>query len=799
MEKFQFLTVSALALAAAGFGETSLAQDAGSAAESATTRDSIVVVARKREESLQDVPISITAIGDQEIDLLGANDFTDIGLRSPNVVIDQNAGTGLTTLSIRGLSGAASVVGVYVDEFLINTGQGANTPLVGVEQVEVLRGPQGTLYGRNTISGLVNTIRTKPGNDLEIEAEFTAGNFGRFSGQGLVSGPIIKDVLQAKVTYYRQERDGFETNRLNGEDVNSEVAEAISAQLRFTPTEKLEVNVWYDIFEREGEGFGFEAARPITNGLPQQLTSFGVPTPSYFEAVDMNGEDRIISVDPDRPNTTESDIWSIRGRIDYDFGPFTFSSLTQFGENDIFSDRDNDFTGENLFSRTRFEFDQEQFTQEIRFTSNGDKTFDWLIGAFYLSEKTSDRAFETIFADFPVTLFPTGAPPPTPPVIVVTSGDIIADFAGPGLLGLPDVITPEQLATVDNNLLTNFTEADLDSYAVFGSATWSPIDSVDITVGLRWSNEEQEATQNKTSFLLAQDGSEIIELGALPFIAAVDPRLLAETFEGDRSDDAFTPSASILWKATDNVNLFFGFARGFNSGGFNLSLNAAFEDNRTFGSENVTSYDWGVRSNWFDGRLVANATGYLLFYNDIQRFVDIATGIGATTNAAEAKGRGFEAELSLQASEHLNLFGSFGYQRTTFTEFNSNLIDPDLGVDFEGNSLAFAPEWTAAFGFQYDRPVGGLGNLFLGSTAQFRDETFFNDNNLPDEISPSAWVLNANAGWRSSDDRIEVSARGINLTDSTYFTNASPSFETGTFFVGLNDPRQWFVQLKVRY
>ena len=641
----QRLLVSTVLAAAIGAPASALAQQPGGA--EATVVEDVVVTAQKREERIIDVPISISSVSQQQLQNQTLITLTDLGARLPNVLA---TGSSLfPNFSIRGVSsqsggsaGFAPAVGVYVDEVFQGRDRAFNVPFDGVERVEVLRGPQGTLYGKNTIGGTINVITQRPTNEFKGEAAVLYGNLNFNQETLTVSGPIIPDKVLAVVSGLHKSRDGYIFNRLRGEDINDYDGYGGRARLLVMPSAALTVDLSADYYQQDGA----EAL--------QTVTYVPLPFPPFNSLPQPNVKKRI--VDLDAAITGEREVWGGSIRADYDLPGMRLTGIGAYREYTSFYQDDSDGLPLNEFSVGREE-NALINSQELRLTSDTEGPFSWIVGAYLYQEKLYSQTNINLGSQFPSALF--GLPP------------LPANFAERAL----------QTAVIKE-----------DSWAVFGSVTYDLSPQLRFQGGLRYTHEDKSLYYSQTHPRVTNG---LIFGFALPIPPKTD----------SLSEGVWTGDASLSYKFTPDQVGYVKYSRGYKAGGFQAEVISPPPNtppaSLDFAAEYVNNYEVGFKSRWLDGRLGINAAAFYLDYSNKQERVN--TGISfLISNAGEARVYGAEVEFEARPLEGLQLTGSVGLLDAEYTSFKNA---GGRGIDFDGNSLTSAPRFQGTFAAQYQRPV----------------------------------------------------------------------------------------------
>jgi iron complex outermembrane receptor protein len=433
-------------LAIAGLAGPAIGQEAVRADN--LTIEEIIVTARKREESLRDIPVSVSAFTAEDLEDQTISDLTDLGNKVPNVVMSavSSAGSVAPAFVVRGISsqsggpGFPPGIGVYQDGVFLGRDRAFNMVLNDIEAVEILRGPQGTLYGKNTVAGAINIRTRKPTNEFEFNADATYGTDELFQVRGSVNIPIIEDRLMMRISGFSKDQDGFIRNTFTGDDHGEVDAQGGRVRLLIQPTDNLEIDLQADVFEQEDDYV-----------LETQATIL-LPIPPYNTLETPNPNDRRVAL-----NTTdyaERDLQGYSGRISYEFNGYDLTSITAYREYDSDFRDDSDGVVLDEFDVGREE-NFEHFTQEFRLTSPADDRFNWIVGLYYEEEELESFREIRLGPQFPTFI-----------------------------LGLPP--TPgEERGSTDAFI-------DSESWAIFGSVTLNITDTLELTTGLRYTDEEKD-------------------------------------------------------------------------------------------------------------------------------------------------------------------------------------------------------------------------------------------------------------------------------------------------------------------
>ncbi|KKC24172.1 TonB-dependent receptor [Sphingomonas sp. SRS2] len=756
MSSYVGLAALAAALSSAASAQADIAAQATTAVSAAEVAE-IVVTAQKRSESLQKVPLAITAITASELERSGIRDLQGVAATVPGLNLGEQLGVAKITLRGIGLEslqpGAEGSIAFHVDGIFISRSVAALASFYDIQQVEVLRGPQGTLYGRNATGGSINITTRGPTEELSGYASLTAGNYNQIVAEGAVGGAIIPDVLSARVAFQTQDHDGYGKNVVTGNEIDDLNSRAIRGSLRFTPNDRLTVDLKADYYRRSDHSGGYHylgggafsaPGVPIT---PFGLTLFGGQAPS-------NRRDLANNVDP----TNRVRFWGASGRISYELSDeIDLVSLTAYRKLKYQTLSDIDSTSAPIAPIYQAEQDR-QFSQEFQITGNHDR-LNWLVGLFYFNE--NDRGQLAIpfdnFAFFP------------PPTNYLTQG-----YWGGGFI-------------------------KTKAMAVFGQATYKLSDVLRLTVGGRYSTEKKRALDQ---FLFDV---------ATPFDASTPANLVLQPPAGTISQpgserfNSFTPRIALDYQVTPDVLLYASWSKGFKSGTYSLGTLSP-----PVNPEKVSAFEGGMKSTLFDRRVRLNLAGFYYKYSDLQvgKVEDQSTVL---ENAATATIYGLEAELQVRPVERVRIDANAAWLHARFDEYVSRdlarpfgdgttLINGNPAFNLAGNTLSQSPNFTFFAGAQYTLPTGA-GDFTLRGEISYRDRSYLTAFNVPYLSQPSFAKLNAFLNWTSVGEKISGSLFVRNITNKTTVSSAYVS--SGLFGFPINgyleEPRTYGATIRYAF
>jgi iron complex outermembrane recepter protein len=701
-----------------------------SAQEDTAAEDEVVVTARRTEERLQDVPASVSAFSEQAMERIGALDSTGLQGAVPNLNIVQGRGSSnATNIYIRGVGQPDALqtfdpaVGFYVDDVYYSRIRGTQLEMFDIERVEVLRGPQGTLYGRNTIGGAFKIITRQPGQDPHGLFQVTVGDYGQLEARVAGSGPL-SDTLAGGIALFGAARDGYVTNPVNGEEYNNRNVGAGRVQLAWDPSSNFSVNFAADYAK---ENNALVLGQPI-NTL---TTLFGVPI--FVLPATVPEFQFTATPSPGLPNSTAMTHsgWSADATWELS-DTFSLRSITARRELDNTDYVDIDATIREL-GDVLVDVEQEQFSQELQAIYQGER-LTFVGGLYYLNEDIESH--QEAYAD-----------------------DLLT---GPGGFTF--------LRTIDDALETT-------SWAGYANLSLALSDRLNVAVGVRYTEEEKNYARSTSTF------------SSFPGFT-LNP---AFAFAINNTWNDTSPMASIDFRASDNVLLYARYARGYKSGGFNGRANNPGEQ-APYEPETLDSIEVGIKSDWWDNRLLANFTAFSNDYTDFQARVsgltiDPGTGLPSpeltVLNAGSLEIRGAELELVFNPIEPLRLDAQVGYLDASYGEF-ADVRFAAFGGSRAFQTPAFSPEWTSRFGGAYEFDLGEAGSLTLNASARYRsrmalavDNTFTNSSvQIAGLFQDAYWLYDANLTWRANDI-LSIALQGRNLGDEVYRTDAQEFSSVG--------------------
>ncbi|WP_417485566.1 TonB-dependent receptor [Maricaulis salignorans] len=724
----------------------------------------IIVTARFKNESVQDVPQAISAFSDEALTKIAARDITDLAPSTPNVSIQPVATfSNSAAIYIRGLgaqgieSTEESPVGVAIDGVFVTRPVATMLDTFDLERIEVLRGPQGTSFGKNSLAGGIAAYTKNPGWDWGLQTEVTVGNYGRMDARAAINMPIIQDVLAARLVVNKETYDGFFTNRLNGKKIGKQDRLTLRGTVVITPTDNLDINLKAFLVHDRSSAPGGDTGPDRTKLLWTVLR---------FEEPD----DGAFTIGRDFSANHDTDQLGFIGNVGLDLGSWQAKSITGYIETDDFNDSDFDQTEIFFFPTFRLQ-QHRQFSQELRLQSDFSDRSDALarlslvLGGYYLNQSFElSQAFPTL----PVLLAPTLR------------------------FGSQDFVTQSNSAK-----------------ALFGQAIYGVTDRLNLTFGVRQSWESKDYFRDPTGTLLSPafftTRSTVKSLAEMETIANTNLAAgKAFKLSTDRARTTF--KGGIDYRLTDDIMVYAGFSQGYKGGGFGARSATTTTAGPT--DDNTSElFEAGIKGDFFDNLLRLNLTGFVTKFKKLEFGVfipnpNVASGQEtAQLNIGSATSQGIEMEATLKPTQNFRLSANIGYLDAKYTDFCADIDGPsasptlpvsDCGavtrlpngtflVDTDQTDLKLvrAPKWQTQVSGEYIVPLGSAGDLSFRAAMQYRSSFFSSVTNEPGGLTGDFVLVDGSVSWQSKDERFRMMIWGKNLTNKTYVSAFTP---TAQFF-----------------
>ena len=747
---------------------------AAESAEADSAIETLIVTATKREESIQDVPIAVTAIAGEDLAARGVQDIYGLMEVAPSVAVyNSNSTTNGGTLRIRGVGttgnnpGLEAAVGTFIDGIYRSRAGLAFNDLSDLDRVEILRGPQGTLFGKNTVAGAVNIVTRKPEFDNAFSVSAGLGNL-ESRELGLIANAVLSDdVLAGRLSIAHRQRDGFYENIETDAAYDNRDRRSVRAQLLWTPNADVEVRVILDDTDKDESccpaPFWINGpTSPVVAALGGDITPFevddtvrvGVNSEPY-EVVDDSGQ----SVDV---------TWRMPQGA-------TFRSITALRDFEVARDQDVDFTNADIAAPTDTDESFRNFSQELQLYGESDR-LAWLVGAYFYTEELKSDEIIGFAEDGAIYLATIIGAPQVAPLLD-------GDPAGRGIPG----------QGYDALFFS-----DTEGWSLFSHDAWKVSETTEIVLGLRYSSEEKNAGA-------IINGAPFGESVSDPFCAFVPISSLCDNASYDNTADEskLTGTLKAVWLPADNQRFYASFARGYKAGGFNLDqeavgnrdANGNLVDQSRFGPETSDSLELGFKGQFLDRRLTINSAVFHTTFTDFQ--LNTFTGLGFTVgNVKEAVARGVEIESSFAPSGDLYLTAGVTY---TDARYADGLVPANAHL--AGKRLTQSPLWQSSLSAFFERDLPAAGWRFLANA----NWSYIGEVNTGSDLDPEKFregfgLVNAQVGVRTSDGRYEVVAWGRNLTDRRMNMLVFDSvFQTGSWHTWVNPPRTFGLKVRANF
>lgn len=748
--------------------------------------DTIIVTATKRATGLQDTPIAITAVSAQKLERQNVDDISEIASFTPNLTFD-------TTAPVSGLSSGAIVfirgvgqtdfqlttdpgVGTYVDGVYASRSAGGVLDVLDLERVEVLRGPQGTLFGRNTIGGAINLISKRPEEEFGGHAAVTAGSRNRFDFAGSVNVPI-SDSLRTRVSVSSRNQDGYVKGLLDNRELGDVNRDSIRAVAEWTPTDALTATVAIDagrVREQnaasklvgvtfvapgspEAIDFAFDRStggvtttpRPQVPGNPslvflQNVIDSTLPGPQ--NGVIYNGDfitDDLDTTFATGPNGTELDNYGASLTLEYQAEFATIKSVTAFRDSTGQFARDADGSPLAVAHTNNFDYDHEQFSQELQLTGDlADGALKWVAGAYYFNETGNDN----LGVRLPVAF----------------------------------------------GVVRNFTDVDNESIAAYVQGTYSVTDVFSVTGGIRY-------TEDDKSYTVPVDGG-AIENGLAEVFGPT--ATLTPFFPAGENNEKFDDVSYKLgadYKFENGTLVYGSFSTGFKSGGFNTRYLVPVPEVVSFDPETLETFEVGLKWQGFDNRVRTNFAAFLSDYEDIQLVV-YDSGAPLTRNAGSADIKGIEAEITAIITDGLELSIGTGYTDAEYDEVLplSATLPAFQQVQLD-TALPNTPKYTLSAALDYAFDISDSSEIFVHADWAHKSSIENDAINSPFLSAGKTDAFNASVSYSHNESQWILTGFVDNFTDERYITSGDSNYGIGFHEANFNRPREYGVKLRTEF
>jgi iron complex outermembrane receptor protein len=805
--------------------------------------DTIVVTAQKREQSLQDVPIVVTTISAQLLQDTGVEDIKDLTLLTPGLIVTSTTSETVTTARIRGIGtvgdnpGLESSVGVVIDGVYRPRNGVSFGDLGELERIEVLKGPQGTLFGKNTSAGVINVVTKRPSFEFGSQVELTAGDYGELGGSASITGPL-SDKVAGRLYVAARERDGFldvvtgPGPRTQKEDFDRSFY-TVRGQLLFEPTDNLDLRLVVDYTDRdENCCLGTHvvlspnpAVLQVLNAL--QPGSFADPADPFARRAYAN-----------RSTEQQIEDQGVSLEVNWDLdalGGATLTSVTAWRNWETVNGQDSDFTTVDILYRApdgSYSNEFTQFSEEIRLAGESER-LSWLVGAFYADEELKSNN-------------------------ALTYGTQFADYFG-GLLQAPPQLAPILATYAPGTGQTDRFKQNSKSWALFTNNSIRFTDAFEMTLGLRYTDESKDldsfyfnssapgvAPGFGCTFLRANlatvSGLLQARFASLPpdqqaaAVAAglrsvygigcatyADPLFNNLATSQTIDENEWSGTIKLAYRFTDDVMSYVSYARGYKASGFNLDRERtnnnvsnnpldpagpiAADIDTSFDKELVDSYELGLKTDWLGNTLLVNGA---VFYQEYENFqLNTFTGISfVVTSLPKVVSKGVDLDFLWNTPlRQLSLQGGVTYADTKIEEFGDAIAF--FRPERKDDRLSFAPKWSGSLAATYEQPIGNA-LVFRGNIgAKYTSEYNTGSNLDPRKQQDAMTLVNARIGLGAANESWTVELWAQNLTDEEYFqvaydatlqgSSADLPLPTNTVNAFLGAPRTFGITARFKF
>ncbi|MEP1554857.1 MAG: TonB-dependent receptor [Paraglaciecola sp.] len=712
--------------------------------------EQITVTAQRRVQNIQDVPVSVTALPESFLTNNDIRTIEDLNGTVPGFYATNSTNYGAAPLSIRGIGGANGggnsfndePVAIYVDDVYIARTSIPTADLVDVDYIQVLRGPQGTLYGRNSTAGALLINSARPSEDFTAYLKGSVAQYGEKRISGAISGSLT-DTWQARFAFGYTDREGWANNTYDGSSIASSESNTARLSIRYVPSENFTADLILDSQQREAS----PATLAIANVLPGVASSPFISRDNLQQLLDNN--DFALN----DANYNDTDTSGVTLKINWDLGPVLLDSITSTRSNEVDGKQDSDGTEYTLFTNSGL-VESKQLSQEFRLSSNYQSNISWIIGTHFLQEEV-----EQFF--------------------------VINNFQAIFNAGTSSIFDAKQ---------------ESSAFALFADATWDISEQLSLTLGIRYSKEEKEFI-NTLAVNTMNDSLPIpISVLGLPVgfeIPANSPISPETTVEYDDDFNDTSPRVLLNYQFKKNILGYVSYNQGYKSGGFN-----SFGLSSAFASENIDAYEIGVKSDLLNNQLRLNAATFTYDYTDLQVRLPVTTGGVNIDNAGKAEIKGLEIELTYAFTSDFILSANATWMDTNLTEFFTEQIPDDsvilLGspiplesINATGNELTRAPQFQYFVNGTYNFELGDVFLADFNVSVRHQDEVFFLETNQNTSTfsGPDITELSVRLSVTPIDEVWTIGLFGQNITDQRTITQVAAL--GGYPNAALNEPSKW--------
>ncbi len=751
--------------------------------------EEIIVTATKREVSVHDVPVSMSVTSGEELNNLSINNLEELSGYLPNLTIADTAVT--TNIYMRGIGsgldrGFEQSVGLFVDGVYMGRSKQYRAPMFDVDRIEVLRGPQPVLFGKNTTAGAIKVETRKPRPGQDWEAEVSAEHEFEYSGNhytGAIAGSPTETLgLRFAATY--EESDGYLRNTLLDRDEPSTEQWLARVTGVWEPVDGASVTLKYEHADFRLDGALGEASKigqlEVSNALTDEMSYRLLFGPNGVYALDPQVDDRLdfrrSSDDVMGPQGGKQKVDNVALTLEKDLENHVLTAVLGYSAYDYALGNDIDF----LPVPMTYQYIEEDFSQtsaEIRLASDTDGRIDYMIGLYWQDNSLDMRPVTKNNFAYVGPIFP-----PPSGTTVISSIDYRVGYY-----------------------------LDTRSTSGFAQVSWEIAEDVSLTLGGRYGKESKDVI--RTSECLRLDGSpfDVVDNPSDNLVVNVlrqCPDIVS--YSNDRDESHFMPSAQLQWNATDDVMMYAKWDRSYKSGGFNAGTRATLADIE-YDEERATGYEVGIKTRFADNAATINVAAFDTKFDDMQVTTIVGAGQTVLSNAGAATTRGVEFDGAWAVTDWMTVGGSGAYLDAAYDEYSSGPCTADqralaglAGVpcfqDLTGKTTAYAPEWTANLFTDMSFDVSSSFILRLRLDAGFTDEYFYDADLDPNTRQSSFWRYGARVSLADAGDRWELSLLGKNLSNEKIAVwGTDVGMVPGSYFAFTEMPRTVALQARYRF
>lgn len=763
--RLELSTVSAIAVAALATGLTGAGANAQSAPQPPGAIEEIIVTAQKRAQNLQEVPAAVSVLTTNDIESRPAVNIEGLQQLVPTLNF-RKGGTSLnSSLFLRGVGtinfsiAAEPSVAFVLDGVVMARAGEAFGDLYDLERIEVLRGPQGTLFGKNASAGVVNVVSRKPGDKFGGSVEVSAFEGNEYKSRLAVDMPLSPKV-RTRVTAFAGTYDGNVTNVSTGDKINGYDRYGIRGIMEIEPSEKLTVTLIADYRKADDDCCGELLGTAPTGANAAALTSLLAGAPFLG--------DETRNVRHNLVTQTQEEAWGGSAQLDYDVGPVVLTSITAYRGWDNTEIREGDWLDRpaayvgNAFNQLHDVGPQESstFSQEFRIASPAGERLEYVAGLYYYYAD-ADRAFRRDVTSCTASTLPidaTGQRPCQP--------------------GASTFVTAFSQATFGS---------EIENMAVFGQGTYRLTDRLSLIGGLRFTRDDLSFYHNRIPSPVALPGLRTDTSG----------------YTGSTSDDDLSGRAGLQFQATDDIMAYGTYSKGYKGPAYNVFFNQTPTQTNVIPAETADAYEVGAKTTWLDGRIILNIAAFYAEYDNFQANAFENVGgvvISRLTNAGEISTGGLELDWLIRATDGFTISGGLAYTDAQIERFRD--AAGNLSTAREGERLPLAPEWKGTVGVDYEwQPAGMPFNVLLNGRYSYTDSQYSSLGAFANELIDSYSVVDASVGFTDKEETVKLTFFVNNLFDESYTSLITPGGPGGSlrYLIPREADRYYGASFKVNF